>query len=168
MTNFFQKIKLSWHWQDYLFAAAMTGGMLISAFLIPLIAPRFLELIFWAPVGGIFLTLGMARLEYRGSVALMIVPLALILALLSPLIGGYLGVTASLTELVLLFRGSYRSKRNRCLGNLVFFTTAIVIDYLLAAVLVGDEFARLLNQPLYFAGLVLAGAIALSSGLGVG
>jgi len=149
-------MQLPWHLRDYIFAAAMTVGMLVSALFVAPIAPRFLELIVWAPVGGIFLTLGMARLQYRGSVALMIVPLGLILAFLSPLIGGYLALTAVITEVILFLRGNYRSKNHRCLGNVVFFTVALAMGYGTASLVVGEEFAILLNQPLRFVGLILA------------
>lgn len=158
----------SWHWQDYIFAALMTVGMVASALVIPLLAPQFLELVFWAPLGGIFLTLGMARLQRRGSIALMIIPLAIILALLSPLIGLYLALTCLLTEAIIFFIGNYRSKKNRGLGNIVFFTLALVMGYATAALLVGNEFARLLTQPWRFAGLIIAAAVAGSLGWWLG
>lgn len=47
--------KLRWNGKDYGFAAVMTLGMIASGLLVPMIAPRFLELVFWAPAGGIFL-----------------------------------------------------------------------------------------------------------------
>jgi energy-coupling factor transport system substrate-specific component len=161
-------MKLSWHWQDYVFAGGMTAGMVVSALVIPMLAPQFLELVFWAPLGGIFLTLGMARLQCRGSIAVMILPLAIVLALLSPLIGGYLTLTCLLTEAIIFFIGNYRTKRNRLIGNVVFFTLALVIGYITAAFLVGNEFARLLNQPLRFAGLIIAAGIAGSLGWRLG
>lgn len=34
-------MKLPWQWKDYLFAAAMTLGMVISALVIPLVSPRW-------------------------------------------------------------------------------------------------------------------------------
>ena len=143
--------------------------MLVSGLLIPLIAPRFLELIIWAPFGGIFLTLGMARLQNQGSVAVMILPLAIVLALLSPLIGGYLALTAILTEASLLFlRGNYRLQKNRYLGNIIFFLLALVIGYGTAALVVGEEFAALLTQPWHVAGLILAMAMTASVGWRLG
>lgn len=42
-------MKPPWQLRDYIFAGAMSVGMLVSAVLIPLIAPRFLELVFWTP-----------------------------------------------------------------------------------------------------------------------
>ena len=43
-----------------------------------------------------------------------------------------------------------------CLENIVFFTVALAIGYGTAALVVGDEFAILLNQPLRFVGLIIA------------
>lgn len=157
-------MKPSWHLRDYIFAALMTLGMLIAAFVIANVAPRFLELIFWAPVGGIFLTLGMARLQFCGSVALMVMPLAILLGILSLAVGVYLGITAVLTETIVFLRGNYRAKNNRLLGNVIFFTTALVMGYITAAFMVGDEFATLLTQPLLFGGLIVA--VAMTGTLG--
>ncbi|NET59003.1 MAG: hypothetical protein F6K47_23520, partial [Symploca sp. SIO2E6] len=72
-------MKSLWSLRDYVFAAFMTIGMVASVFVIGPLVPTFFELVAWAPIGGIFLTLGMARLQKRGSVALMIVPLAVLL-----------------------------------------------------------------------------------------
>jgi len=87
---------------------------------------------------------------------------------LSPLIGGYLALTAVLTEAILFLQGNYRSKKNRFFGNIVFFTCALVIGYVAAALLVGEEFAILLNQPLQFAGLIIAVGITGSFGWWIG
>ena len=113
-----------WHLRDYVFAAFMTIGMVIAVFIVGPFAPPGLQLLAWAPLGGIFLTLGMARLQRRGSVALMILPLALLLGLLSPIITLYLAATVLVTEVVMFFLGNYRRKINRLIGNVIFFASA--------------------------------------------
>ncbi|MEH1823730.1 MAG: hypothetical protein V7L31_32455 [Nostoc sp.] len=94
----------------------------------------------------------MARLQRRGSVALMILPLALILGFLSPIITLYLAVTVVITEGVIFFLGNYRSKRHRLLGNVLFFSSANLIGILLAANLIrggkSAPFVQLVSQPL--------------------
>jgi energy-coupling factor transporter transmembrane protein EcfT len=52
-----------WHLRDYVFAAFMTIGMVIAVFIVGPFAPPGFKLLAWAPLGGIFLTLGMARLH---------------------------------------------------------------------------------------------------------
>jgi energy-coupling factor transport system substrate-specific component len=152
-----------WTLRDYVFAAFMTIGMVIAVFIVgPLVPPGF-QLLAWAPLGGIFLTLGMARLQRRGSVALMILPLAILLGLLSPIILLYLAVTVLITELVMLFVGNYRRKINRLIGNVIFFAAANLGGLLLAANLIkgpkAGPFMQLVQQPLVLALLVLlAGA----------
>ena len=106
----------------------------------------------------------MARLQSWGSVALMILPLAIILSFLSFPIGLYLVLTALFTEAIIFFRGNYHTKRNRFLGNVVFFIAALVIGYLTAAFLVGEEFATLVRQPLQFGTLIVA--VGLTGSLG--
>ncbi len=127
----------------------MTIGMIISVVVVgPLVPPiPGLQLVAWAPFGGIFLTLGMARLQRRGSVALMILPLAVLLAPLSPAITLYLAATALVTEFVIFFRGNYRNKINRLLGNIVFFGSAAPLGLLIAALMVGGKFATVLSKP---------------------
>lgn len=149
-------MKSAWSLRDYVFAAFMTIGMVASVFVVGPLVPPFLQLVAWAPLGGIFLTLGMARLQKRGSVALMILPLALLLTPLSPLIGLYLGLTALVTEVIVFFRGNYRSRSNRVLGTVVFFVIAVVIGLPLAGFMAGEEFARFLTQPWLVGGLAIA------------
>ncbi|MGP1386809.1 MAG: MptD family putative ECF transporter S component [Thainema sp.] len=120
-------MKSPWSLRDYVFAAFMTIGMIASAFIVGPFVPPFLDLVVWAPFGGIFMTLGMARLQRRGSVALMILPLALVLAPLSPIIFVYLVLTTLVTEAVVFFQGNYRPKANRLLGTVVFFVSAVLI-----------------------------------------
>lgn len=159
-------MRASWKLGDYVFAAFMTIGMVISVFVVgPLVPPiPGLELVVWGPFGGIFLTLGMARLQRKGSVALMIFPLALLLALISPAITAYLLATAILTELVALVRGNYRRKIDRLLGNMVFFGSAAPLGLLVAAFMVGGKFAEVLTKPWIL--VVMAIAAALTGGLG--
>jgi len=86
------------------------------------------------------------------------------LGILSLAVGVYLGITAVLTETIVFLRGNYRAKNNRLLGNVIFFTTALVMGYITAAFMVGDEFATLLTQPLLFGGLIVA--VAMTGTLG--
>ena len=152
-----------WHLRDYVFAAFMTIGMVIAVIIVGPFAPPGFQLLAWAPLGGIFLTLGMARLQRRGSVALMILPLALLLGLISPIITLYLAATVLVTEVVMLFVGNYRRKSNRLLGNILFFASANLGGLLLAAFLIrssrAEPFAKLVGQPIVLIVLtILAGA----------
>ena len=161
-------MKSPWSLRDYVFAAFMTIGMVASVFVIGPLVPPFLELVAWAPIGGIFLTLGMARLQRRGSVALMILPLALLLTPLSPAITLYLCLTTLVTEAAIFLRGNYRSKANRLLGTVVFFVSAVVVGLVSAGLLLGDKFAELLTKPWLIGGLAIAAGIAGTSGWWLG
>jgi len=152
-------INANWNLRDYVFAAFMTIGMVASVFIIGPLVPPFLDVVAWAPVGGIFLTLGMARLQKRGSVALMVFPLAVLLIPLSPAITLYLVLTILLTEAVIYFRGNYRLKRNRLLGTVLFFASAVAIGLVGGGLMVGGVFAELLTQPWLIGLLTIAGAI---------
>lgn len=168
-------MKSSWRLRDYVFAAFMTIGMVASVFVIGPFVPPFLDLVAWAPFGGIFLTLGMARLQRRGSIALMVLPLALLLAPLSLFITLYLVLTTVVAEAVVFFRGNYRTKANRLLGTVVFFVSAVVIGlgsivlvnhWVNAGAMPGEglaemlsRFATLLNNPW------LIGILAVITGL---
>lgn len=140
-----------WRLKDYVFAAFMTIGMVIAVVIVGPFAPPPLQLLVWAPFGGIFLTLGMARLQRHGSVALMILPLALLLGLISPVITLYLAVTVLVTEGIMFFLGNYRPKKNRLLGNILFFASANLGGLLLAAYLLGGTrgglFLEVVTQP---------------------
>jgi hypothetical protein len=161
-------MKSPWSLRDYVFAAFMTIGMVASVFAVGPLAPPFMELVVWAPFGGIFLTLGMARLQKRGSVALMILPLAILLVAISPVITLYLGLTVLVTEAVIFFRGNYRTKGNRLLGNVVFFVSALVIGLVSAGLLLGDKFGELLTQPWLLGGLAIAAGLTGSLGWWLG
>lgn len=152
-------MKSPWSLRDYVFSAFMMIGMVASIFVIGPLVPPFLQLVAWAPFGGIFLTLGMARLQKRGSVALMILPLALLLMPLSPAITLYLVMTTLVTEAVVFLRGNYRSKGNRLLGTVVFFVSAVVIGLVSAGLMLGDKFAQFLTQPWLIGGLAIAAGI---------
>ncbi|MEO0377398.1 hypothetical protein C1752_11496 [Acaryochloris thomasi RCC1774] len=169
-------MKSPWSLRDYVFSAFMTIGMVASIFLVgPFVPVPFLDLVIWAPFGGIFLTLGMARLQRRGSVALMILPLALLMLPLSPLITLYLVLTPLTAEAVVFFRGNYRSKANRLLGTVVFFMSGVLIGlgsiFAVAALVnagtipaenlakVLEKFADLLNKPW------LVGVLAVAAGI---
>ncbi|HEY9669872.1 MAG TPA: hypothetical protein V6D11_00315 [Waterburya sp.] len=144
-------MRTPWHLRDYVFAAFMTIGMVIAVFIVGPFAPPGLQLLAWAPLGGIFLTLGMARLQRRGSVALMILPLAILLGLISPIITLYLAATVLVTEVVMFFLGNYRRKMNRLWGNILFFSSANLGGLLLGAYLIkgsrADPFVKLVTQP---------------------
>lgn len=161
-------MKSPWSLKEYVFAAFMTIGMVASVFVIGPLVPPFFELVAWAPIGGIFLTLGMARLQRRGSVLLMILPLAILLAPLSPVIFLYLGLTALLTEAVIFFRGNYRPKRNRWLGNLTFFVSGVLIGLTSAAYMLGEKFGVLLTKPWIIGLLAIAAAVTASIGWKLG
>lgn len=151
-----------WHLRDYVFAAFMTIGMVIAVFIVGPFAPPGFKLLAWAPLAGIFLTLGMARLQLHGSVALMILPVALLLGLISPIITLYLAATVLVTELVMFFLGNYRRKTNRLLGNIVFFASANLGGVLLAAfLLTGSKaapFTKLTQPGILFLLTIVAGA----------
>ncbi len=153
-----------WKLRDYVFAAFMTIGMILAVFVSGPLAPPGLKLLAWAPLGGIFLTLGMARLQRRGSVALMILPLALLLGLISPVITLYLVVTVAIVEGVMFFIGNYRHKWQRLLGNVLFFSSANLGGLLLGAYLLrgakAAPFVQFLSQPLVLALLTVAAGFA--------
>jgi hypothetical protein len=115
-------------------------------------------------LGGIFLTLGMARLQRRGSIALMILPLALLLGPISPIVTLYLAVTVSIAEGVMFFIGNYRNKRHRLLGNVLFFASANLGGLLLGAYLIRGEKAaplvQFVSQPLVLLLLTVAAGVA--------
>ncbi len=174
-----------WSLRDYVFAAFMTIGMVASIFLVgPFVPLPFLDLVMWAPFGGIFLTLGMARLQRRGSVALMILPLAVLLLPLSPLITLYLVLTPLATEAVVFFRGNYRSKANRLLGTVMFFVSGVLIGlgsiFIVPALVntgefieedlakIIEKFAVLLNNPWLLGVLAVAAGITGSIGWWLG
>lgn len=98
------------------------------------------------------------RKSYRAvfRVALMILPLALLLAPISPAITFYLALTTLVTEAVVFLRGNYRAKANRLLGTVVFFVSAVVIGLVSAGLMLGDRFADLLTQPWLIGGLAIA------------
>ncbi len=155
----------SWQLRDYVFAAFMTIGMVIAVMVVGPFAPPGLQLLAWAPLGGIFLTLGMARLQRRGSVALMILPLALLLGLISPVISLYLAATVLVTDAVMFFLGSYRRKINRLLGNILFFASANLGGLLLAAYLIKDpkraaSFTSIVGQPGWLVLLTVLAGVA--------
>lgn len=152
-------INVNWNLRDYVFAAFMTIGMVVSVFIIGPLVPPFLDVVAWAPVGGIFLTLGMARLQKRGSVILIVLPLAILVIPISPAITLYLVLTILLTEAVVYFRGNYRLKRNRLLGTVLFFASAVVIGLVGGGLMVGGVFAEFLTKPWLIGLLSLAGAI---------
>jgi len=167
---------VSWNRADYRFSSLISLGMLISFFIIGRLAPTTMELISWAPIGGIFSCLGMARLQRRGSIALMILPLVLVFTIIGILLrstvfglfGFYLAIATALAEAVVFWFGNYHIKRNRFLGNVVFFTSGFIVGVVSAAWTVGEEFADLLAQPWQFAGLILAAALMASIGWWIG
>ena len=157
-----------WQLRDYVFAAFMTIGMVLTAIIVGLFTPPGVQLLAWAPLGAIFLTLGMARPQRRGSVGLMILPLALLLGLLHPpitfIMTLYLSATVLVTEAVMFFVGTYRSKRNRLLGNLLFFASASLWGLFVAALFLkgakAESLAKIVGNPGLVVGITLAVAAA--------
>jgi energy-coupling factor transport system substrate-specific component len=158
------KSKQRWQLKDYVFAAFMTIGIAISSILtVPLtiaIPLPGIRTIVWAPLAGIFLTLGMARLQSRGSVALMIGTLALLLSRTSLVITAFLVAALLLTELIMWTRGGYKTKANRCLGNIVFFSTTTVTGALVGAYVAGGNFAAWLTQSWILLPMTLLSGVA--------
>lgn len=110
----------------------------------------------------------MARLQHRGSVGLMILPLALLLGLLHPpltfIMTLYLSTTVLVTEAVMFFVGTYRSKRHWLLGNVLFFSSASLCGLFAAALFLkgakAESLARIVGNPLLVVGITLAVATA--------
>ncbi|NJL47956.1 MAG: hypothetical protein HC929_11325 [Leptolyngbyaceae cyanobacterium SM2_5_2] len=139
-----------WQLRDYVFAAFMTIGIAVASVItVPLtlsIPLPGIRTVVWAPFAGIFLTLGMARLQRSGSVALMIGVLALILSRISWIITAFLGIALLVTELVMLTRGGFYGRTNRLLGNVLFFSSATVAGTLVGAYAAGEVFAEWFSQ----------------------
>ena len=146
MTQFFQQ----WQLRDYVFAAFMTIGIAVASVItVPLtlsISLPGIQTVVWAPFAGIFLTLGMARLQRSGSVALMIGVLALILSRISWIITAFLVIALLATEGVMLLRGGFYGKADRLLGNVLFFSSATVAGAMVGAYAAGDVFAAWVGQ----------------------
>jgi len=161
-------MKPLWQLRDYVFAAFMTIGMVLTAIIVGVFTPPGIQLLVWAPLGAIFLTLGMARLQRRGSVGLMILPLALLLGLLHPpitfIMTLYLAATVLVTEAVMFFVGTYRSKRNRLFWNLLFFGNASLWGLFTAAMFLkgakAESLAKIVGNPGLIVGITLAVAAA--------
>ena len=140
----------SWQLRDYVFAAFMTIGIAVTSVItVPLtlsIPLPGIRTVVWAPFAGIFLTLGMARLQRSGSVALMIGVLALVLSRISWIITAFLVSALVVTEGVMLLRGGFYGKTNRLLANVVFFSSATVAGALIGAYAAGDIFAAWVGQ----------------------
>ncbi|WP_414527000.1 hypothetical protein [Nodularia chucula] len=156
--------KQLWQLKDYVFAAFMTIGIAISSILtVPLtlaIPLPGIRTIVWAPLAGIFLTLGMARLQRRGSVALMIGSLAILLSRISLVITAFLVAALLLTELIMWTRGGYKTKANRLLGNIIFFSTTTVAGALVGAYVAGENFAAWLTQSWILIPMTLLSGVA--------
>jgi energy-coupling factor transport system substrate-specific component len=153
-----------WTLKDYVFAAFMTIGIAVaSAIAVPLtlgIPLPGIRTIVWAPFGGIFLTLGMARLQRSGSIALMISTLALLLSRLSWIITAFLVASLVITEVVMLFRGGYRSQSNRLLGNVIFFASTTVTGALIGAYTASPGLTQWVSQPWILLPMTLLSGLA--------
>ena len=153
-----------WQLRDYVFAAFMTIGIAIASVItVPLtlsIPLPGVRTIVWAPFAGIFLPLGMARLQRRGSVALMIGTLALLLSRISWIIGAFLVGALLITEGVLWFRGGYRQRLDRLIGNVVFFASATVTGAIVGAYATGDAFAVWISQAWILIPMTLLSGLA--------
>jgi energy-coupling factor transport system substrate-specific component len=139
-----------WRLRDYVFAAFMTIGMIVSGFVVAPFVPPGFQLFAWAPIAAIFITLGMARLQRVGALALMTVPFAILMAPFHWAMTLYLGATIVLTEGIMWLRGSYRRKVNRLLGNALFFGLAALLGLPTLAFIVrgrvGERLAEVLMQ----------------------
>jgi energy-coupling factor transport system substrate-specific component len=153
-----------WQLRDYVFAAFMTIGIAIASVItVPLtlsIPLPGIRTIVWAPFAGIFLTLGMARLKRRGSVALMIGTLALLLSRISWIITAFLVAALLITESVMWFRGGYRNRMDRLLGNAVFFASATVTGALIGAYAAGTAFTAWVAQAWILIPMTLLSGVA--------
>ncbi|WP_287127376.1 hypothetical protein [Candidatus Cyanaurora vandensis] len=160
----------SWQLKDYVFAAFMAMGILLAAVVTQPIAQIIpipgIRTILWAPLAGIFLTLGMARLQRPGTVFLILGPVGLILGLINPIITLVLLVPALVTELVMALVAGYGSRTRRFWGNLIYFE-ATVLGGVLGTV-TGLTAAFGINVPVLNPWLLLpAGSVAgLVAGLG--
>jgi len=128
-------MKIIWTLKEYVFAAFMTLGMVLS-FTVGYFVPTFppgLQVVVWSPVAGIFLTIGMARLRYSGCVSLTIAPLAVIGSIINLAIGAFLITPALLTDLIVLPFGGYRGTSKRLIANAFFFVCCTMGGTLLAA-----------------------------------
>jgi energy-coupling factor transport system substrate-specific component len=159
-----RRLKQRWLLKDYVFAAFMTIGIAISSILtVPLtlaIPLPGVRTIVWAPFAGVFLTLGMARLQRSGSVALMIGILAVLLGRISLVITAFLAAALLLTELIMLPRGGYRGRINRLLGNVVFFSSATVSGAIVGAYTVGGTMSAWLSQSWILLPMTLLSGLA--------
>lgn len=153
-----------WQLRDYVFAAFMTIGIAIASVItVPLtlsIPLPGIRTIVWAPFAGIFLTLGMARLQRRGSVALMIGTLALLLSRISWIITAFLVAALLVTEAVMWFRGGYRSRMDRLIGNAVFFASATVTGAVIGAYTAGQAFGAWVAQAWILVPMTLLSGVA--------
>ncbi|WP_218080204.1 hypothetical protein [Anthocerotibacter panamensis] len=125
-----EKTASPWQLKDYVFAAFMGIGVLLAAVVSQPIAALIpipgIRSILWAPLAGIFLTLGMARLQRPGTLLLILAPVALVLGLVNPLITLVLLIPAVLTEALMSLRGGYAGKMNRLWGNILYFESTVV------------------------------------------
>lgn len=144
---------MTWKLKDYVFAAFMTIGMVVASLItvplaagIPLPAARTIA---WAPLGGIFLTLGMARLQNRGSIALIIAPMALLFSPIPPpfILTSFLVIAVLVAESVMFAAGGWRSRISRLFGNMLFFGTFALAAALIGARVLGGGFADWLTTP---------------------
>jgi len=153
-----------WKLGDYVFAAFMSIGIAIASIVtVPLVLSipiPGIRTVVWAPLAGIFLTLAMARLQRSGSVALTIGTLAIILSRISFVISGFLVAGILVTELVMLVRGGYRKKRDRLLGNILFFSSATVAGALIGAYVAGEAFAAWLSQSWILAPMTILSGVS--------
>lgn len=142
-----------WRRNDYLFAIAMTLSLVLSAFAVAAVVPAQFEAVAWGPIGGLLLTVGLARLERLGSVALLIGPLALVPIARSPVLSLYLALTILLTEIGVGWRWQYGTPRHRLWAVVVFFVSAVGLGAVTAGWLLPERFGALQRQPGLIVGL---------------
>jgi energy-coupling factor transport system substrate-specific component len=158
----------SWQLKDYVFAAFMGVGILLAAVITQGIAAVIpvpgIRTILWAPMAGVFLTLGMARLRKFGAVVLMVSPVGLLLGLINPLISLVLVVPALLTELIIFLTGGYRDTQRRWLGNVLYFELTLVVGivFLVTGVTAafGINIPNTIGLPILIGALIAGGTVA--------
>lgn len=141
-----------WQLKEFVFAAFMTIALAITAKLtyaigiaLPLPGATVAA---WAPLGALFLTLGMARLRSPGAVALIVGVLAILLGLLNWTVAVNIGSGILVAEIAGLLAGGFANKIGRLAANVGFFSTACAVGAITGAVFLGKIFAERMAQPL--------------------
>lgn len=167
-----KSIAKRWQLKEFVFAAFMTIALAITAKLtyaigiaLPLPGATVAA---WAPLGAIFLTLGLARLGSPGAVALIVGVLAILLGLLNWTIALNMGAGILVAEMAGLLAGGFTSKTGRLAANLGFFATACAVGAVTGAVFLGKIFAERMAQPMLLVPTILLTAVLAGIGWWLG